>query len=87
MEPMSMELPIYFSGGPLDGQAAMTESLDEVKLFFNSAGKQVYAYRRLDELVWRYEPSMSVQLSQIYDHTFERFGSASTVRFPGESDA
>jgi hypothetical protein len=62
-----MELRVKFAGGPMDGMTALTDGLDEMKVFFNDEDRRVICYFRADELLYAYDHGRSVKLTAIYD--------------------
>lgn len=77
-----MEIRIKFYGGPLDKMEAATNSLDEIKLFFDDRNRRVHCYRRIDETAWVFDETRSRKLSDIYDAAKAKLQSKpSRVRF------
>lgn len=78
-----MEVTVKFAGGPLDGAEALTDGLDEAKIFFDERDKRVSLYIRIDELVYAYSHQQSVQLTDRYDDTKAFFApkEAASLRF------
>lgn len=69
-----MEIRIEFVGGPLDGQTALTDGLDEIKVFFPPNERKVLAYVKFNEIVYAYDTDYSKRLTDVYDATVEFFG-------------
>jgi hypothetical protein len=84
-----MEIKIRFNGGPLHGTSAMTDGLDECKVFFDDRQRQVTLYSRIDELVYQYDHTVSTNLSAMYDEAKKELLAAPTsnLRVQFEEDA
>lgn len=78
-----MEVTVKFAGGPLDGAEALTDKLDEAKIFFDERGRLISLYVRIDELVYAYSHVQSTQLTERYDETKAFFApkEAASLRF------
>lgn len=71
-----MEIRISFVGGPMDGMTAVSDGLNEVKVFFPPDTREVLAYKRdpsIDELSYIYDHRLSRELMANYDKTREFF--------------
>ena len=65
-----MEIRIKFVGGPIDGEVATTDRLQDIKVFFPPLDRIVLMYRRnpLDEeLVYHYNKELSDRATEQYD--------------------
>jgi hypothetical protein len=82
-----MELRVSFDGGPLHRQTALTDGLDEFKIFFPPNERQILAYRRMNETTYVYSQHISEELTKRYDKAKARFASqsTSTIRFEDET--
>jgi hypothetical protein len=82
-----VEIRIRFMGGPLHGQIAKTDSLDQVKVFFNTQERTVLAYTRENETGYLFNKPMSDGLTDKYDEAFQRWGgNGPTLRFVHPDD-
>lgn len=80
-----MEIGITFHGGALDGIGAKTNSLDEIKLFFDDRNRLIHCYRRLFEGIYTFDGERSRKLSVMYDAARDRLGyNRANVRFEGD---
>lgn len=81
-----MEIRISFAGGDYDGMSAMTDGLDEIKVFFPVGTRAVFAYRRFNETIYAYSEDMSSRMTEGYDQTRTYyFGrEMSSIRFEDE---
>lgn len=65
-----MEIRIRFVGGPIDGEVATTDRLQDIKVFFPPADRRVLMYRRdpmEEELEYHYDSQLSQQATEQYD--------------------
>lgn len=66
-EAEGMEIQVKFEGGPLDGNLAMTDKLDKLKMFFDDRQKLVLVYVRTNEVEYVYDFIKSKALTTNYD--------------------
>lgn len=69
-----MQVPVKFDGGPLHGSVGYVRVLDEVLLFFDKRQRQIFMYKRTDELQYVFAPDESIALSEKYDEATEKLG-------------
>lgn len=69
-----MTIKVRFENGPLHGKTANVNGLPQCQIFFDQRQRQVYCYNRTDELVYTENLVYSVNLTQIYDQAFAKFG-------------
>lgn len=75
-----MEIRIRFEGGPIDGEVARSDSLQDVKVFFPTGERSVLIYRRdplRDELTYYFDLEMSMRANDKYDETVAYFSKES----------
>ncbi len=81
-----MEIRITFADGPLHGQIAFTDKLDQIKVFFPPRDKQVLVYKRESEAEYRYHHGMSRRMTERYDESVAWFSKveAPSLRFSAD---
>lgn len=71
-----MEIRVRFDGGPINGEMALSDSLEDVKVFFPPNDRSVLIYKRdpmQDELTYYYDPALSAKGTADYDRVSEYF--------------
>lgn len=71
-----MEIRIRFEGGPIDGEVARSDSLEDVKAFFPPLDRSVLIYKRdpmRDELTYYFDLELSMKANNRYDATVAFF--------------
>jgi hypothetical protein len=62
-----MEIKVWFLGGPLGGQMAMTDHLDRMKCFFDDRQRLALVYIRENETDYVYDLKRSQSFTKVYD--------------------
>lgn len=78
-----MEIEILLQGGELSGQVAYTDGLDDLKVFFFPATRQVEAYMRVNEVEYHFDKKLSDAITARYDEAVFFFAGEplSSIRF------
>jgi hypothetical protein len=82
-----MEIRITFDGGDYHGQSALTDGLDEIKVFFLPLDRRVLAYRRYNETGYIFSQDVSERMTEGYDKALAYFSKEplSSIRFEDEA--
>lgn len=82
-----MEVRIRFDGGDYHGQSALTDGLDEVKVFFIQPDRRVLAYKRHNETSYIFSQDVSERMTDGYDKALAYFAKEqlSSIRFEDEA--
>jgi len=78
-----MEIRITLHGGPLEGHAAFTDGLDDLKVFFAPGQRRVDAYLRENEVEYHFDKALSRKMTESYDATWDFLSNEalSSIRF------
>jgi hypothetical protein len=83
-----MEIRIRFENGPMHGQTALTDRLDDIKVFFPTNDRRVFVYQRTEEAtVYDFNRDISDNMTERYDESkawFSSLGDAPSLRFEPE---